>query len=206
MLKFLIFCIIYAVVSALQKRNCTLPDRFISTRDGQLQDAFRISFAHYADPEDFYRFSVSCRYLYGSPLTNEENAPESNKPLNPKHVYWSPADKNCKNQANHFYNHSFWLFHRVPELDDDVYEIENILQYGENIQRDGQFLTVKGWDRGVDPEKYVLDGGRLLFLENHNTSSDVKDIASFWRICTYDWLRIFYSFQNFATGEYLYLG
>ena len=149
--------------------------------------------------------AVDCRFLYGNYLTPETNASKSNKALNPKYVLWSPSDEDCANRGTHFYHASFWIFHRVKDLGEDVYQIEQVEAILRNPKARGQILTVKGRDRGLDPEKYVTDKGRLVFLEDRNTSSDYMDVATFWRICTYDWLGLRYSFQSFATGEYLYL-
>ena len=189
MFKLLIFCTIYSLVPNWSlSLTCKLKERIWNKRK---------SCFHLVRPRNEDSFDY-CRFLYsGDPTYEKEANQKPYKELEPKHVHWSPfiPCREIHRWLNTYGNYSFWIWNPVPELGEDIYEIENCYN--------NQLLMIRGKDRGLDPEQYVKNDERLVFMENRNTSSFYRDVASLWRICSPE--EGYWYFKNFVNSEYLYL-
>jgi hypothetical protein len=67
----------------------------------------------------------------------------------------------------------------LDDLDDTAFQIES-------VDFPGYYLMVKGIDGDQDPNDYVQDGKRSVYIAKVNPTYKYKDLASLWRICTTD--------------------
>jgi hypothetical protein len=161
-----------------------------------LKELSRRPFQIYPQWEPKHIAFQKCEFLYASSRTNEWNRWLSdNDTVEPKYPLFTPVIQCEKiDYLKEYDRYSYWKLVPVPELE-DTFEIEHVAS--------GQVLTVRGMDReDVDSERYEFAGRRVVFTEPRNLTRRVRDLATFWKLCTPD--DNYWFIKNYGTDEYLY--
>ena len=117
-----------------------------------------------------------------------------NDVLNPKYVFFTPPlNKNKQHKLDNDYKEHKWQIKRMSQFGTNLYEIENIATK--------QVLLLKGEsDRYANPDKYIYDKMRFVFVENFDGHQH-NEHSSLWKISQA--VNGSYIIKNAWSNEYL---